>query len=222
MKTSYALVLFFIVAAIEVTIQFFNLLPYDVFIKPLLVPLLALWYIRQSFAKEKIFLLALLGCWVGDVFLLFAGIRELFFILGLGSFLGAQVLFIITYQKFCWSGEGLNGPQKIRAAFPVLLAATGLVTVLYPSLGALKIPVMVYALVLAWMVVQSFFRYGRTSSASFWSISFGALLFLVSDSLLALNKFHQPVPLAGVGIMTTYLAAVFWIVKGAIRHQSVS
>lgn len=216
------MVLFFIVAAAEIAIQAFNLLPYDRFIKPLLVPLLALWYGHQSFTKEKIFLLALLGCWVGDVLLLFAGTHELFFILGLSSFLVAQVLFIRTYPKFCWPGEGLNGPQKIRAAFPVLLAATGLVTVLYPSLGDLKIPVMGYALVLAWMVVQSFFRYGRTSSASFWSISFGALLFLISDSLLALNKFHQPVPLAGVGVMATYMAAVFWIVKGAIQHQSVS
>lgn len=218
MKLPSAVIFFFIVAGIEIIIQAAGLLQFDGFIKPLIVPWLVLWYLRQSTSKDTVFVLALLFCWAGDVLLLLAGKQELFFIGGLGSFLVAHVLLIRTYQKLRHEGEGLNGPQRARAAFPVLLAATGLVVVLYPRLGDLKLPVIVYALILAVMVCQSFFRYGFTSPASFWSVSGGAFLFMLSDSLLALNQFYAPLPLAGVWVMSTYMAAVFFIVRGVIRH----
>jgi uncharacterized membrane protein YhhN len=99
---------------------------------------------------------------------------------------------------------------------------TGLVTILYPVLGDLKIPVMVYALVLTVMVLQSIFRYGFTSSASFWNVCIGALFFLASDSLLAINKFLQPLPSASLLIMVTYMVAQYSITVGAISHQRTS
>jgi len=41
---------------------------------------------------------------------------------------------------------------------------------------------------------------------------------MISDSLLAINKFSQPVPQAGILVMTTYIAAIYLITQGAIAH----
>jgi uncharacterized membrane protein YhhN len=46
----------------------------------------------------------------------------------------------------------------------------------------------------------------------------GALLFVISDSLLAINKFYQDIPLAGVLIMLTYGLAQLFIMEGAISY----
>jgi uncharacterized membrane protein YhhN len=112
----------------------------------------------------------------------------------------------------------LEGTQRIRLSFPIILAGSGLVVVLYPKLGDLKIPVIVYAFVLTLMVLQSIFRLERTNTKSFWLVFLGATSFMLSDSLLAINKFYQTISFAGVWVMLTYIAAIYLIVSGVIAH----
>jgi len=104
----------------------------------------------------------------------------------------------------------------------VVLAGTGLIAILFPRLGGLKAPVLLYATALMLMVMTAIFRYGRTSDKSFRFILFGAILFMASDSTLAMNKFYSPVPFAGIWIMTTYIVAQYLIVRGAIAHPEKS
>jgi len=188
--------------------------------KPLIVLSLIGYYWSLSSSRSIVLVVALLFCWAGDVFLLFQGGIPSFFLLGLVSFLIGHVLYILSYRYFRWkdTSRELLGTQKVRFALPIVLAGTGLVVVLYPSLGDLKIPVMIYALVLTLMVLNAVFRYGRTSSASFWFAFAGAVLFMTSDSLLAINKFLNPLPSASLLIMLTYIAAQFLIVEGMLRH----
>jgi uncharacterized membrane protein YhhN len=47
----------------------------------------------------------------------------------------------------------------------------------------------------------------------------GALLFVASDSVLAVNKFYQPFEAAGIIIMLTYGLAQLLIVKGTIKYE---
>jgi uncharacterized membrane protein YhhN len=51
----------------------------------------------------------------------------------------------------------------------------------------------------------------------FQSVLIGALLFIASDSILAFNKFYQPIPYASLLIMVTYLAAQYGIVWGILH-----
>ncbi|NJM25768.1 MAG: lysoplasmalogenase [Bacteroidia bacterium] len=102
---------------------------------------------------------------------------------------------------------------------PVVLAGAGLVIILLPHLGALKIPVVIYALVLVTMVLSALYRFGKTTTLSFWLVLGGALLFMTSDSLLAINKFIAPLPMAGFWIMLTYGAAQWCIVVGLLQHR---
>lgn len=128
-----------------------------------------------------------------------------------------------AYRQHRWddSEVTLQGLHRIRLAFPVVLGGTGLIVVLYPVLTDMRIPVIVYAIVLMLMVIQSIFRMGRTSPESFWMVFGGAVLFMISDSLIAMNKFLDPFPLAEFWIMLTYSVAQFFIVRGLLLHLRI-
>jgi uncharacterized membrane protein YhhN len=188
--------------------------------KPWIVLLLIDRYKTEQ-RRSRVFMLALMFCLLGDVLLLFTGRDELFFMGGLVAFLVGHVLYIIAYRQHQQAGLGeeLLSTQKFRFALPVVLAGTGLITILFPSLGDLRIPVMIYAVVLMIMVITALLRYGRTTSASYWQVLLGAMLFMISDSLLAVNKFLQPFQMASVSIMVTYIAAQYFIVEGIFAHR---
>lgn len=220
MQKRIFLFIFLFVALAEIIIQIFNQQEFNLFVKPLIVLSLVVFYFQNTASKNRLFVLALFFCWVGDVFLLFDHLSEFYFMGGLASFLIAHGLLIFLYGKLKnATGNGFSGPQKARVSFPVILAGTGLISILYPTLGALKIPVIIYATALMVMVLQAIYRYGFTSSKSFWSVCIGALFFMLSDSLLALDKFYQPIANAGVLVIATYMAAVCFIVLGVVAHE---
>lgn len=188
--------------------------------KPLIVLSLIGHYVRTTEAPFAGFLAALGFCWLGDVLLLFDSTRENFLIYGLLSFLIGHCFLIVSYSRYrsVKNSGALEGSQRLRLAFPVILAGTGLVVILYPVLGDLRIPVMVYSLALTVMVVAAIERLGRTSRKSYWMVLAGALLFMTSDSILAINRFLNPVAYASVLIMLTYCLAQWLIVQGILAH----
>ena len=189
--------------------------------KPLIMLSLIGYYLGRVSKRSLTFITALYFCWVGDVLLLFQTKGEIFFILGLVTFLIGHVLYILAYQQFRWNDKKneLIATQKIRFCFPIILAGTGLIVILYPLLGDLKIPVLVYAIVLMVMVMTALFRYGRTTVRSFWMVFGGAAIFMSSDFLLAINKFYSPIYLSGLFIMLTYTTAQYLIVEGVLSHR---
>lgn len=209
----------FILSVIGVVVFEFTQTPWIHFIsKPLIVISLLAYYYYGSAREDRspIFILALIACLCGDIFLM----SPEYFIPGLISFLTGHVLYIFAYRQHRTEDDvdSLRGLQRVRLAFPIVLAGTGLVVVLYPVLGSMQIPVMIYAAVITVMALTALFRYGRTSSKSFWLVFLGAVVFMMSDSILAINKFLAPVNNSGLLIMTTYMAAQFLIVEGILKH----
>lgn len=192
--------------------------------KPAIMIMLGLYYwASQRAASEPLsipLLIAILFSCAGDI-LLMQKSDEQFFMFGLGAFLIAHLFYILTLRQHRLgnSPEALQGLQKIRFAFPIVLAGTGLVTILYNRLEGLKIPVMVYAAVITIMVLNALFRFGRTNTKSFTMVFGGAILFMMSDSLLAVDKFLEPLPMAGFWVMSTYIGAQFLIVQGLLKHR---
>jgi uncharacterized membrane protein YhhN len=189
--------------------------------KPLIMTTLGVYYFYHAEFRSTVVWLAIFFSLAGDILLMFETGQPNFFILGLSAFLIAHVFYILAYRQHQDESaeNSLKGIQQIRFSFPIVLAGTGLIVVLYPSLGPLKIPVVVYALVLIVMVLNSVFRHGRTSSESFWLVLMGSILFMLSDSLLAINKFFKPVTAAGFWIMGTYIVAQFLIIAGLVKHS---
>jgi uncharacterized membrane protein YhhN len=187
--------------------------------KPLIVFSLLGYYWFGAQHRSPMVIAALFFGWLGDIFLLWND----FFIFGLVAFLIGHLLYILVYRQYRYAQptKAFLATQKVRYVFPILLLGTGLVAILYPKLGDLKIPVLVYAVVLTLMSVVAFFRYGYTTDKSFLLVMAGALLFMVSDSLLAVNKFLSTFPFSGIAVMITYCAAQYLIVEGLIKHPQL-
>lgn len=102
----------------------------------------------------------------------------------------------------------------------MMLYGTIFYLLLYNNLGGLKVPVFVYTTVLISMNIFALNRFGKVNDKSFQLIMIGAICFALSDSLLALNKFLIPLPLAGVWILATYAAAQYFITQGVLSKSN--
>ncbi|MBL0182882.1 MAG: lysoplasmalogenase [Chitinophagaceae bacterium] len=188
--------------------------------KPLLIPaLLLLLYFTKSGVKGKLLLMTgLFFSWAGDLFLLFESSRKLFFIFGLVCFLVTHIFYITYFLKI------RSGNISLLKKYPILVVVVvaygvSLVWFLYPHLGDLKFPVMVYAAVICSMLLCSLFIFLKVNRKAAIYFLLGAASFVLSDSLLAINKFYQPFAYAGVLIMLTYCAAQYFIVRGYIEQE---
>jgi uncharacterized membrane protein YhhN len=213
-------ILFWILTLLDIFAIQYDILRIHFVVKPLLVPVLMLLLVNaQISSRTKWWLFTgLFFSLFGDVFLLYEFKNALFFIFGLASFLLTHIFYIIYFLKIKSPQVSLLRQQPWLGAL-VLAYGCSLVMLLYPGLYDLKIPVMLYAAVICSMLLCSlhvFYKAGRPANVYFVA---GALLFVISDSLLAVNKFLNPFPLAGVFIMLTYCAAQFFIVKGCVKMQ---
>jgi len=86
----------------------------------------------------------------------------------------------------------------------------------------MSIPVSIYVLAISSMVLSAVNRLQWAGEKSGPWVLMGALSFLLSDALLAVNKFVDPVPLAGLWIMLTYITAQYLIVKGCSKDFAVA
>lgn len=193
-----------------------------IFTKPLI--LIALWGFFIFSSKElkgtilrKTISAALIFSWMGDVMLMFPDL----FLYGLGAFLMAHICFIIGFKLAQINPFAIGTVNFLRLFFvnlPIYLAAAMVYFLINPGLGALKIPVVVYLIVIVLMVTSARERFGKTNAASFWQVFIGGSFFMVSDGVLAINKFFQPFPESGVIVMGTYIIAQFLIVRGILAH----
>lgn len=222
MKTKLPLFFFAVVSLLEMLSHLIDSSFLHHLAKPLIMPSLGLYYLLSVKwnGLTALVLLAIVFSFLGDSFLMYDSLDQLYFMLGLGSFLLAHIFYAIAYGRHVTETEddSLTNVHLIRMALPVVLAGTGLVVILYPVLGDLRLPVIVYALVLMVMVLKALFRYKKTSPASFMLVAAGAVFFMISDSLLAINKFLEPITGAAYYIMGTYIAAQILIIQGLIRH----
>lgn len=211
---------FWILAMLDITGIAANQQMLHFIAKPLLIPalLLLLFFTKSTVPGKNLLLIGLFFSWLGDVFLLFEYKNALFFIFGLASFLTTHIFYIIYFLKIKSANTSLLKKQPVLIAL-ILGYGITLVWQLYPHLGDLKLPVMVYAAVICIMLLCSlhiFFKVNKKAACYYLS---GAAAFVLSDSLLAINKFYQPVAFAGIFIMLTYCAAQFFIVWGYIQQE---
>jgi uncharacterized membrane protein YhhN len=188
--------------------------------KPLIVLSLLIYFIqrvdwRRSYASY--FVSALVFSLLGDIALLFEDRQPVFFMLGLGCFLLAHGMYIIAFKHL--SAQSRPIPARWLWIIAVVAYLIILLYVLMPYLGALKIPVIVYAVVLCTMLLSVVHAFRSPYARPGIICVAGALLFVISDSVLAINKFHTGFPLAGIVIMLTYAFAQYMLVTGVAKHS---
>ncbi|MDO9359815.1 MAG: lysoplasmalogenase family protein [Polaromonas sp.] len=142
----------------------------------------------------------------GDCFLMFPG----FFIPGLVAFLIAHLFYIALFKRdTSWF------PNR-RALWATLAAGAAMYAFLFNGLNpVLRIAVAAYVVVIALMAAQAI---GRATvlrdRAAVWA-AIGAGFFMLSDSLLATNRFAMPLPMAQLWVLSTYYVAQILIVLNA-------
>ena len=187
-------------------------------LKPFLLPILVFAVASSAhFGTKKILITALTFSWIGDVILLFADKGEIYFILGLVAFLISHVFYIVLFSK-----QAISKTIKNKISFGagiglIVIYFLMMISTLAPKLGSLTVPVVIYAIVISTMLFYALKGSFQWNTIPYQSVLIGAVFFISSDSILAFNKFDQPIPYASFLIMITYLAAQFCIVWGILK-----
>lgn len=202
--------------------------------KPLLMVFLGWFYFRATApVRTRYQVLILLGfvfSFSGDVNLMLQSLnQELFFLFGLVSFLITHVFYIIAFMV---QGKRSDKKSLLKQhpylVLPVLAAYGALLWFLLPSLGDMTVPVIIYASVITLMVLAALYRGGKVSSRSFWLVLGGAMLFMFSDSVIALSKFTAdrfPIDADTMAtgsrfiIMLTYTTSQYLIAEGTKTNE---
>jgi pimeloyl-ACP methyl ester carboxylesterase/uncharacterized membrane protein YhhN len=227
--------LFFIIMMLEILAEIYveTLGPVPIYLtKTLLMPVLMYYYYQNTKSNfqtfDKIVLGALFFSWWGDNFLMPSHSvqgESINFLAGLGSFLIAHLLYIPAFLKTTQPSKAVL-LRRPWLAFPIVVMVFGLISFLmnqaHPAFMEMKIPVIVYATVIMVMVLTAINRYDRVPHASFKWVTIGALLFMVSDSLIAVSRFSDlfegNINIARVLIMALYASGQFLIAKGCIEQ----
>lgn len=222
-KTSlYLHLVFAVIVILELTGRILDKIQIEYFVKPLIMIWIALYFLLnlKKSALTIPVLIAFFFSWVGDNFLMMSGRNELFFFAGVGGFFLAQLSYIFTFARYSENGEKGYLLRKPWWAVFFLAYVAGMLILLFPSLdGMMKAVITIYAISLMLMSMMALNRRGRVAAGSFKLVFAGSLLFLLSDSMIAIDKFHSEIPLAGFLIMLTYIAAQYLIMRGLILEE---
>lgn len=194
--------------------------------KPLIMILLMGWIVAKNPDWQRNYpvrwlLIGTVFALLGDVFLM---IREVaLFGPGLGSFLLMQVCYIGAFWQEIRAAKQQLSERRIALTLLPFVAYAG-VFLLYldapfhrtPGTNGLWGPVIFYVVCLCSMAVMAAMRPKIGPMSNFQRVLLGAVLFVLSDSALAVNKFALPFFGAHVVIMATYAAAQYLIVTGVM------
>ena len=147
----------------------------------------------------------LLFSMTGDVFLMLP--MDLF-IAGLLSFLVAQLIYTYAF------GSGRPLQHKFILMLPFLIYGVLIYVILLPGLNGMEIPVAVYIVVIMTMAWTAWDQWSQKRTRWALIAVIGAVLFVISDSILAINKFGEPFIAARALTLSTYYSAQ-WLISNS-------
>jgi len=164
-------------------------------------------------------LVAFLYSLLGNLMFMAHELNPLFLVSGLTAFFLVHWSYIIYFHRSAnvktSSNWTIHGLQIFVALFMV-----GLYIAMYPNLGGLWLPVMLYSIILTVMVVVAFSRFGRVNFSAFLYTSIGAVAFLISDCLFGYHRYIDTIPFASSLIAGSYCVAQYMILKGYVSLKT--
>ncbi len=165
--------------------------------KPLLAPVLAWYLLRAGRSWRDPMVLGLgLAC-LGDTALM-GGAPEAF-LAGVAAFLGMQVCYIVAMRRI-----GARPRRAVVAGYALLWLVLG--ALLWPRLGPLGVPILVYGAALVSMAALACGVSARMAA--------GGAVFLASDLMIGTGVAGLRLPAGGVAVMLTYILAQYLLVTG--------
>ncbi len=156
----------------------------------------------------------------------FAG--DLLLILPKEQFIAGLVAFLITHVAYT-IGFTPSPPPINLASFLLTVLITLVAVRVYRRVvsgiersgqSQLKLPIFAYSIVISIMTLSALLTLVRSEwlAGPALMVSAGALSFLVSDTLLAWNRFILPLKLGDLVVIITYQMGQFLIISGAAFH----
>lgn len=149
-------------------------------------------------AYKMLVLAGLVFSLFGDAALMFP---DKLFVAGLVAFLAAQVLYIFAFKP------AVGYPVSVMTFLPFIFYGLLMFFILAPGLGPMKLPVLVYIGAITTMAGFAANRYVHLGGTRPLLAFIGAVLFLVSDSVLAYDRFGKKLGLARILVLGTYFPA---------------
>lgn len=214
-------ILYFTILALHLGAITFHYPTLQLSTKPLLVLTLIIyavkWLTNTPLVFKGLLIAALLCSWAGDILLMFDTQQELFFMAGLGSFLLSHLCYISLFLKIRYSN-----PPLVLCRWPFIFLTEAFVLAfiffLLPHLGPMLVPVIIYAITISFTLLCAMHAFHFNRQPHTWRILTGAIFFIISDALLATNKFYQPLPAAQFWVMLTYGLAQWGLVSGIVAY----
>ena len=221
LKPSYFTFIFIGIVLLDLVAGTMDSITFRHFTKPLILLSLFIYFaINGKNLGKTIYvtmLFALFFSWLGDVMLMYDYISGTYFILGLASFLIAHVLYTIIFIAK-WKKK--NDVTFLMVLFALTSYGILLFWQLKDNLGEMRIPVIVYVFAIMTMAIAAFKRKNNINQKSFILVFLGALFFIASDSLLAINKFLISIPYPHIMVMATYATAQYLITRGVLFQNA--
>lgn len=197
--------------------------PFRFLTKGILMPLLFLTLVFEiehtdKWVSVRLICGALLCALIGDIVLLLGDTKG-YFALGLGFFLLTHICYIIFFYR--------KRPFRKKDSMFLSLMSFGVLGLVLLEIVCmwekmekqdLEIPVILYSFTIGFMLLcaANLTQSRRLAHNALRYFLPGAFLFVISDSIIGLNRFYLPRPISGIYIMITYAVAQLLIVWGAI------
>lgn len=188
-------------------------------------PWLMVWIIAYFFTNAKnhrngfIIFIAFFFSWIGDMFLMVAHSVEVLFYAGVGGFFIAQLAYIGSFLHSATDPKRGLIFTRPRWVLPFIIYLAVILGLILKGMSGIMIPVIViYAFSLIMMSMAALNRKNIASSRSFILVFAGSILFVLSDSMIAVNKFYFEIPKSSFLIMLTYFPAQYLIMRGLVEE----
>jgi len=221
-KSKAILIFYIIIGALQVIGILWQIILLHQSLKVLLMPVLAfyLWNSIEEKSKNNLFLLSILALafsYSGDIILMIPGNNPLFFIGGLVSFLVAHLFYTKLFTTLSPLNKNIIKKKPIWI-IAIILFLISFLSYLVPKIDTtLKIPVIAYALIICTMLISTLNLKEKIGIRPHNMIVAGAILFVLSDSILAIIKFDpsfRGMTFMHALVMLTYISAQGFIVHG--------
>lgn len=214
-------IIFFLVLAIDVFVKlYFPTTSYRFLSKPFVILLLLGFYYsnsRNSDKKKKQHLWMLLGLtsfFIGDLLI----INHLNIV-----FLGLSLLFFsIGKVFFCFKFSHKNDFNIIRLIpFSIIMFgyAFFLISIVLNGLKDFLVPALISFFLSLLMFQFAYLRKGVFTKESYLYVFFGVMIFIISESIMAIKTFRQDIPFQDFLIMMLYGTSMYFIVLGSTKER---
>lgn len=218
-------ILYFIVLLIDLTAIAYNRELISYVADPLLSIILAVYFLSNTksvaWSFRLLMTLALLFSFIGDIFLLFEEKNEIFFIIGIACFLITHLSYIGFFLKIRYTNLPL---PDCKWPFIFLTEAALLLFIfsMLPYLADMSIPVIIYAIFISFTLLTSIHAFRLKEQTIGWLCISGAILFVASDTLEAIDHFYHMVPAGNFFITLTYGLAQWGLCAGGRLYLQIN